>query len=48
VTVAHDRHVEGLFTRDEWLAAFASAGLSAQRATDPWRHDIFLARHSPT
>jgi trans-aconitate methyltransferase len=48
VTVAHDRHVEGLFTRDEWLAAFATAGLSAQRATDPWRHDIFLARQSPT
>lgn len=47
VTVAHDRHVEGLFSRSEWLATFASVGLNATAMADRWRHDIFLAHPSP-
>ncbi len=42
VTVAHDRHVEGLFPRAQWLAWFAEAGLPASRAMDPWGRDVFL------
>lgn len=44
VAAAHDRHVEGLFSREEWLAAFDAVGLDVTRVEDPWRHDIFLAR----
>ena len=29
VSVVHDRHVEGLFARAQWLERFAEAGLSA-------------------
>ena len=42
VTVAHDRHVEGLFPREQWLAWFAEAGLVAHRSMDPWGRDLFL------
>lgn len=42
VTAAHDRHVEGLFPRAQWLAWFAEAGLPAQSAMDPWGRDVFL------
>ncbi len=44
VTVEHDRHVEGLFTRDEWLSQFRAAGLDAQSTVDRWARDIFVAR----
>ncbi len=43
VTVAHDRHVEGLFARDQWLRWFAQAGLPAQSSRDSWGRDIFVA-----
>ena len=33
VTVHHDRHVEGLFTRSEWLEAMAAVGFEAQVVT---------------
>jgi hypothetical protein len=43
VSVFHDRHVEGLFARAEWLEWFAQAGLNAQSHLDPWRRDVFIA-----
>lgn len=43
VRVEHDRHLEGLFPRAEWLRAFERAGLSAASQLDPWGRDVFLA-----
>jgi len=44
VTVVHDRHVEGLFPRADWLEWFRDAGLAASGSLDPWGRDIFIAR----
>jgi hypothetical protein len=46
VTVAYDRHVEGLFSRARWLAWFAEAGLIARSSMDPWGRDVFLGTHA--
>jgi SAM-dependent methyltransferase len=43
VRVEHDRHVEGLFARAEWLAWFADAGLDATSEIDPWGRHVFTA-----
>jgi hypothetical protein len=42
VTAAHDRHVEGLFPRAQWLAWFSEAGLPAHSSIDPGGRDVFL------
>lgn len=42
VRVAHDRHVEGLFGRAQWLGWLAEAGFQAVAVTDPWERDIFI------
>jgi SAM-dependent methyltransferase len=42
-TVAHDRHVEGLFQRAQWLEWFAEAGLPARSSIDPFGREIFVA-----
>ncbi|MEO8453106.1 MAG: class I SAM-dependent methyltransferase, partial [Gemmatimonadota bacterium] len=42
VTAAHDRHVEGIFSRARWLEWFATAGLSAETSRDPWGRDVFI------
>jgi SAM-dependent methyltransferase len=47
VTVAHDRHQEGLFSRTQWLRWFAEAGLSAHSSVDPFGREIFIARRQP-
>ena len=44
VRVVHDRHVEGLFARQEWLDAFGAAGLSASSEIDSFGRDVFIAR----
>jgi hypothetical protein len=44
VRVVHDRHVEGLFPRASWFAAFDAAGLRAESSIDQWGRDIFVAR----
>ena len=44
VTVAYDRHVEGLFSRVQWLQWLAEAGLDAHSAVDSFGRMIFLAR----
>jgi SAM-dependent methyltransferase len=43
VTVAHDRHLEGLFARSRWLEWFGAAGLSAEIFPDPFGREIFIA-----
>jgi hypothetical protein len=42
VRVEHDRHIEGLFSRAQWLEWFAAAGLPARCETDPWRREVFI------
>jgi trans-aconitate methyltransferase len=44
VTVEHDRHVEGLFPRADWLRWFSEAGLEATSSLDPWERDVFIAK----
>jgi len=48
VTVEHDRHVEGLFPRADWLRWLGEVGLSAESAMDGFGRDIFIARHRET
>ena len=43
VRVEHDRHVEGLFEREQWLAWFGAAGFSATSTIDAWGRDVFVA-----
>lgn len=42
VTVEHDRHIEGLFPRAQWLEWFTAAGFRATSAIDPWQRDVFV------
>jgi trans-aconitate methyltransferase len=42
VTVAHDRHTEGLFARAEWLQWFVDAGIPARSACDRFGRTIFI------
>jgi SAM-dependent methyltransferase len=44
VTAAYDRHVEGLFSRAQWLQWLAEAGLDARSAVDSFGRVIFLGR----
>jgi SAM-dependent methyltransferase len=44
VAVAHDRHVEGLFARAQWLQWFAEAGMPAHNVLDSSGRDIFIGR----
>jgi SAM-dependent methyltransferase len=44
VRVVHDRHLEGLFSRQQWLEAFRAAGLDASSELDEWGRDVFIAR----
>lgn len=50
VTVEHDRHIEGLFGRDEWLGILSHAGFNAScvpiehSQLDPGRYQVFVAR----
>jgi SAM-dependent methyltransferase len=47
VTMDHDRHVEGLFARPQWLRWLGEAGLPASCATDRWGRDVFLGTRTP-
>jgi SAM-dependent methyltransferase len=42
VTVEHDRHIEGLFSRTQWLQWMQEAGLPARGETDPWGREVFI------
>ncbi|HXS25174.1 MAG TPA: hypothetical protein VN719_13135 [Gemmatimonadales bacterium] len=47
VTLVHDRHEEGLFSRAQWLEWFRGAGLPAKSAMDRWEREIFIATREP-
>ena len=48
--VVHDRHVEGLFSRETWLRRLDEAGFDAQAIpfehseVDPQTHEVFVAK----
>jgi SAM-dependent methyltransferase len=44
VRVVHDRHVEGLFPRGQWIEWFGACGLSATSELDRWSRDVFIAK----
>jgi SAM-dependent methyltransferase len=52
IRVAHDRHVEGLFARADWLRLLSEAGFEPQVVPfepsdpDPCSHEIFVARRA--
>jgi SAM-dependent methyltransferase len=43
VRVEHDRHINGLFARGEWLGLLADAGFSSRIIRDPWDREVFVA-----
>jgi len=43
VTLEHDRHLEGLFSRLQWLEWLKEAGLPARDDVDPWGRTVFIA-----
>ena len=50
VRVEHDRHVEGLFRRADWLRLLAEAGFQARAVPfdhsefEPGSHEVFVAK----
>lgn len=42
VSAEHDRHVEGVFSRAQWLEWMGETGLPAHGETDPWRREVFI------
>jgi hypothetical protein len=42
IRVVHDLHREGCFSRADWLAWFAEAGMTPQIHHDPWNRDVFV------
>lgn len=44
MSVAMDRHLEGLFPRASWLAWMDEAGFTAASRMDPWNRDVFSGR----
>jgi SAM-dependent methyltransferase len=53
VRVEHDRHVEGLFGRGDWLRLLAGAGFAPRAvpfehsALEPGHHEVFVATRPP-
>lgn len=53
VRVAHDRHIEGLFGRADWLTVLSEAGFQPEvipfehSELEPGSHEIFIARRPP-
>jgi hypothetical protein len=41
--IVHDRHVEGLFSRADWLRLLSEVGFAPKIVSDPWRQDVFVA-----
>jgi hypothetical protein len=44
VSVRHDLHVLGLFSRGTWLDLLAEVGFEAQTLSDPWERDVFVGK----
>ena len=43
VRVEHDRHIEGLFSREEWLRWLSEAGFEPRPLPDSYREEVFIA-----
>jgi SAM-dependent methyltransferase len=43
IHLEHDRHIEGLFARDDWLRLLGEVGLRPRLLTDPWHREVFVA-----
>ncbi len=43
IQVEHDRHVEGLFSREVWLRLLRQNGFTPNVVVDPYGRDIFVA-----
>ncbi|MEO8285766.1 MAG: class I SAM-dependent methyltransferase [Chloroflexota bacterium] len=46
IQVEHDRHVCGLFPRDEWLSLLRAAGFQPEITHDQYERDVFIARRT--
>jgi SAM-dependent methyltransferase len=46
VTVENDRHIIGLFPRDEWLRLLRASGFKADFVIDPFERHVFIG-HKP-
>jgi SAM-dependent methyltransferase len=46
VTVEHDRHIEGMFTREQWSTWFGEAGFSVQSIEDSFGRVIFIGKRN--
>ncbi len=42
--IEHDRHVEGLFSREVWLRLLREVGFQPGIAPDSWGREVFVAR----
>jgi SAM-dependent methyltransferase len=42
IRIEHDQHLEGCFSRAEWLAWFEDVGLRTRIHADPWNRDVFI------
>lgn len=44
--MVYDRHIHGLFSRDEWLAWLRGTGFEPEVVRDKWGRDVFIARRA--
>jgi SAM-dependent methyltransferase len=42
--VVHDSHIEGIFSRAEWMRLLRDAGFEPRTLTDEWNREVFVAR----
>jgi SAM-dependent methyltransferase len=42
VRVVHDRHIEGLFARSDWIGLLREVGFDPKVIVDPWHRDVFV------
>lgn len=43
ITVEHDQHIFGLFSRETWLSLLREVGLMPEHLVDEYERDVFLA-----
>jgi trans-aconitate methyltransferase len=46
VRIEHDTHVQGLFSREEWLEWLYEVGFSARMIEDPYEREVFVGVRS--
>ena len=44
VTIDYDRHICGLFSRNQWLGGLSKVGFEPENILDPWERDVFLGK----